>query len=127
MSEKKMGKLAIESFAAYVEQFPPPVQRVLRRCRATIKRAAPNALEVISYRMPAFKLNGRILVYFAAFKGHLGLYPPVRDDSLQRRVARYAGPKGNLRFRYEEPIPYDLIARIVRTRIASKSPQRIRS
>ena len=68
---------------------------------------------MISYRMPAFKLNG-ILVYFAAFKNHIGLFPPVRGDAkLVKAAAPYAGEKGNLRFPLDEPIPYDLIKQIV--------------
>jgi uncharacterized protein YdhG (YjbR/CyaY superfamily) len=68
---------------------------------------------LISYRMPALKLNG-ILVYFAAFKNHIGLFPPVRGDAqLVKAAAPYAGEKGNLRFPLDEPIPYDLIKQIV--------------
>ena len=78
---------------------------------------APDAEEVISYRMPAFKRNG-ILVYFAAFKNHIGLYPPVSgDEKLLKAVAPYAGEKGNLRFPLDRPIPYELIERIVRHRM----------
>jgi uncharacterized protein YdhG (YjbR/CyaY superfamily) len=78
--------------------------------------AAPTAEERISYRMPAFFLGG-IIVYFAAFKKHIGLFPPVRDKSLKPLVARYAGPKGNLQFPLAEPIPLSLISKIVKARI----------
>ncbi len=71
----------------------------------------PQATETISYRMPAFSLEGRMLVYFAAFKKHIGLYPPVRGDA-----KLVAGEKGNLRFPLDRPIPYPLIARIVRSK-----------
>jgi uncharacterized protein YdhG (YjbR/CyaY superfamily) len=84
--------------------------------RATVRKAAPEAEERISYGMPAF-FQGGVLVYFAAFKKHIGLYPPVRDKSLQRLVAQYAGPKGNLQFPLYEPIPHGLITRIVASRI----------
>jgi uncharacterized protein YdhG (YjbR/CyaY superfamily) len=101
----------------YIASFAPDVRAVLQRIRKTIKAAAPDAEETISYRMPAFKLNG-VLVYFAAFKKHIGLYPPVRaDDSLMRAVKPYAGPKGNLQFPLEKPIPYALIRRIVKARV----------
>jgi len=84
--------------------------------RATIAKAAPDATETISYGIPAFKLR-RILIYFAAFKHHIGLYPPVKGDAaLQKAVARYAGEKGNLRFPIDQKIPYALIARIVKSR-----------
>jgi uncharacterized protein YdhG (YjbR/CyaY superfamily) len=101
----------------YIAEFPPQIQAVLERVRSTIREASPDAQETISYRMPAFTLNG-ILVYFAAFKKHIGLYPPVKGDArLEKAIARYAGEKGNLRFPLDQPIPYDLIARIVKLRV----------
>src|SRR5579884_2428375 len=97
----------------YINAAEPRVRPILNQIRQTIRAAAPEATEVISYRMPAFKLQG-ILVYFAAFKNHIGLFPPVPDDpKLQNAAAPYAGEKGNLRFPLDEPIPYDLIKRIV--------------
>jgi uncharacterized protein YdhG (YjbR/CyaY superfamily) len=96
----------------YIESCGQDVQPILLKIRATIHKAVPAATETISYRMPAFK-HGRILLYFAAFKQHIGLYPPVRDNAaLVKAVARYAGPKGNLKFPLDQPIPYALIARI---------------
>ena len=71
---------------------------------------------LVSYRMPAFFLDG-VLVYFAAFKKHIGFFPPVRDEALKPLLARYAGPKGNLQFPLSEPIPHALISRIVKARI----------
>jgi|GEM_PF-611950 uncharacterized protein YdhG (YjbR/CyaY superfamily) len=104
-------------FAEYGAAFPLRVQMILKKIRATVISAAPHAQELISYRMPAFAQDG-ILVYFAAFKGHIGLYPPVSGDArLEKRLAVYAGPKGNLRFPLDQPIPYDLIRRIVLLRV----------
>jgi uncharacterized protein YdhG (YjbR/CyaY superfamily) len=101
----------------YIKACSPAVRPALIKIRATILRAAPNAVETISYRMPAFMLPG-ILVYFAAFKNHVGLYPPVRADAkLKAAAAKYAGPKGNLKFPLDRPIPYALIARIVKARV----------
>jgi uncharacterized protein YdhG (YjbR/CyaY superfamily) len=101
----------------YIATFAPNIQVILQKIRQTVKAAAPDAEEVISYRIPAFKLNG-MLVYFAAFKKHIGLYPPVRgNDSLMRALKPYAGPKGNLQFPFEKPIPYTLIRRIVKARV----------
>jgi uncharacterized protein YdhG (YjbR/CyaY superfamily) len=101
----------------YIAQFAPDVRDVLQKIRATIRLVAPEATEVISYKMPAFKLKG-ILVYFAAWKNHIGLYPPISGDtSLEKAVAKYAGPKGNLQFPLDEPIPYKLIERIVKLRV----------
>jgi uncharacterized protein YdhG (YjbR/CyaY superfamily) len=99
----------------YIAMFPPDIQAILQKIRATIARAVPRAQERISYRMPTFALDGDV-VYFAAFKKHIGLYPPVRDAKLRREVARYAGPKGNLQFPLTERIPYALIGRIAKAR-----------
>ncbi|HZZ79245.1 MAG TPA: DUF1801 domain-containing protein [Gemmataceae bacterium] len=106
---------------AYISQFPDDVQAVLAKVRATIRRAAPEAKEVISYQMPAFKQHG-ILVYFAGWKQHIGLYPPISGDkALVKAVARYAGPKGNLQFPLDEPMPLNLIERIVKLRVKQDS------
>ena len=101
----------------YISQFPADVQAVLQEVRNVIRRAAPEAKETISYRMPAFRQHG-MLVYFAAWVQHIGLYPPVSGDkALEKEVARYAGPKGNLQFPLDEPMPLDLIERIVKLRV----------
>jgi uncharacterized protein YdhG (YjbR/CyaY superfamily) len=109
----------------YIVGFPPQIQGVLRKVRDTIRKAAPDAQEVISYQMPAFKQK-RILVYFAAWKNHIGLYPPISGNaSLQKAVAPYAGPKGNLQFPLDKPIPFGLISRIVKHRVRQeRSSQR---
>jgi len=114
----------------YIAAFPPEVRRILQRVRRVVRSAAPDAREVISYRMPALKQNG-VLVYFAAFKNHIGLYPPVRGDAdIAKAVAPYAGEKGNLRFSFDEPIPYDLIERVTALRLkqdlAKAAPKRAR-
>jgi uncharacterized protein YdhG (YjbR/CyaY superfamily) len=101
----------------YISQFPADVQASLQAVRETIRRAAPGAEETISYQMPAFRQHG-ILVYFAAWEKHLGLYPPISGDkALEKAVARYAGPKGNLQFPLDEPMPCALIERIVKLRV----------
>ena len=102
---------------AYILQFPNDVQEILQKVREIICTAAPKAKEVISYQMPAFRQHG-ILIYFAAWKKHIGLYPPISGDvAIEKAVAKYAGPKGNLQFPLDEPIPYNLIKRIVRLRV----------
>ncbi len=100
----------------YIGAYPKPTQRILDRIRGTIRKAAPQAVETISYRIPAFKLKSKILVYFAAFKDHIGLYPPA-PRAFKKEVASYAGPKGNLKFPIDEPIPLDLVKRIVQYRV----------
>ena len=83
----------------------------------TIRKAAPKADEKISYKMPAFALDGD-LIYFAAFKKHIGVFPPVRGDKkLSKELSRYRGEKGNLKFPLDEPIPYELITRVVKVRL----------
>lgn len=102
---------------AYIAQFSPDVQAILQKIRTIARNAAPEAEEIISYRMPAFRLNG-ILIYFAAFKKHIGMFPPVSGDrAIEKAIAPYAGPKGNLQFPLDQPIPYKLIERIVKLRV----------
>ena len=101
----------------YIAGFSPEVQHLLQAVRAVVRRAAPEAEEVISYQIPAYRQAG-MLVYFAAFKQHLGFYPPVKGDAqLMQDIAPYAGDKGNLRFPYSQPMPFELIERITRLRL----------
>ena len=101
----------------YISKFPDDVQAALQKVRETIRRAAPDAQEVISYQMPAFRQHG-ILVYFAAWAKHIGMYPPISGNkTLEKAIARYAGPKGNLQFPLDEPMPLNLIERIVKLRV----------
>lgn len=103
--------------SAYIAAFPPGIRAVLERIRRSARAAAPSAEELLSYRMPALR-QGRILIYFAAFKAHIGVFPPVSGvPALEKALAPYAGPKGNLRFPLDRPIPYGLIRRIVRHRV----------
>lgn len=111
------GRATPENIDEYIASFSPEVQVILEKIRLTIRQAAPDAQETISYKMPAFALNG-ILVYFAAFKKHIGLYPPVRGDAkVEKAISTYAGAKGNLQFPLDQPIPYGLIERIVKLRV----------
>ena len=112
-----MRTTAPASIDEYIAASPSAVRPILKGIRRTISTAAPGAEELISYRMPAFRLHG-ILVYFAAFKNHIGLYPPVSGDArLEKALEPYAGPKGNLKFPLDRPIPYALIKRIVLLRV----------
>ena len=111
------GRSTPKNIDEYIAGFSPEVQAILKKIRSTIRKAAPKATEKISYQMPAFTLE-RDLIYFAAFKKHIGLYPPVRgDQKLKQDAAPYAGEKGNLKFPLDEPIPYALIGRIVKARV----------
>ena len=111
------GQSAFETIDEYIAAFPPNVQAILEKIRATIRKAAPKAEEKISYNIPAFALDGD-LIYFAAFKKHIGVYPPVQGDAkLDEELSRYRGEKGNLKFPLDEPIPYGLITRVVKFRV----------
>jgi uncharacterized protein YdhG (YjbR/CyaY superfamily) len=117
MGSMKANEATAGSIDEYIAASSPKVRPILERIRKIIRRAAPDAEEVISYRMPAFRGRG-ILLYFAAFKNHIGLFPPVSGDArIEKAIAPYAGPKGNLQFPLDEPIPYDLIERIVKLRV----------
>jgi uncharacterized protein YdhG (YjbR/CyaY superfamily) len=101
----------------YISQFPADVQAIPEKVRETIRHAAPEAKETISYMMPAFKQHG-MLVYFAAWNKHIGLYPPISGaKALEKAIARYQRPKGNLQFPLDQPIPYDLIERAAKLRV----------
>jgi len=113
----KASHETLKTIDEYIATCSPEVRPILEKIRATVKKAAPDATEKICYRMPTFTMEGN-LVHFAAFKSHIGFYPPVRGDAaLMKDIARYAGPKGNLRFPLDEQIPYGLITRIVKARV----------
>jgi uncharacterized protein YdhG (YjbR/CyaY superfamily) len=106
-----------ETIDEYIAMFPRDVQAILEELRQTIRDSAPDAEEVISYQMPAFRLNG-ILVFFAAFKSHIGFYPTSSGVSAFRKeLYSYEVSKGTIRFPIDEPLPFDLIKKIVRYRV----------
>lgn len=100
----------------YIASAPREVRPVLESVRATIRAAAPLAEERISYGIPAF-FQGKVIVYFGAFKRHIGLYPPIHAPTLKTALAQYAGPKGNLQFPLSAPMPLELITEIVKFRL----------
>lgn len=101
----------------YIANFPQDVQRILQQIRATIHQVAPHIQEKISYQIPAFALHGN-LIYFAAFKNHISIYPAPRSaEAFQNKLAAYKGGKGTIQFPLNEPIPFDLIREIVQFRI----------
>ena len=101
----------------YIKAFPEDVQGILQKIRLTIRKAAPKAVESISYQMPTFKLNGKGLVYFAAFKNHIGFYPiPSGVKAFEKELSPYKQGKGSVQFPIDKPIPYELVRRIVRFR-----------
>jgi uncharacterized protein YdhG (YjbR/CyaY superfamily) len=112
---------AITSIDAYIAGFPPDIQERLATIRATIRAAAPDAVERIAYQMPTFALHGN-LVHFAAFKNHIGFYPaPSGIEAFAEDLSRYGSSKGAVRLPLDEPLPLDLIRRIVEFRVAENS------
>lgn len=104
-----------ENIDEYIAGFPDDVQKLLKQIRKTIKKAAPDAEESISYAIPTFKLNNRPLVYFAAFKNHVGLYAtPNGHEAFQNELSGYKQGKGSVQFPLDKPMPLDLINKIVK-------------
>lgn len=97
----------------YISHAPEQAQVPLRKIRAMVRAQCPGAVEVISYRMPAFKVD-RVFIYFAAFKKHVGIYPPVQaPKSLVSALKPYRGPKGNLQFPYDADMPFELMSHVI--------------
>ncbi|TLZ83956.1 MAG: hypothetical protein E6K05_03060 [Methanobacteriota archaeon] len=112
-----MDKTNFRSVDEYIKTFPKEVQSILEKMRQTVKKAAPGVVEAISYQMPTFKLNGKALVYFAAFKSHIGFYPiPSGVEAFKKELSPYKKGKGSVQFPMDQPMPYDLVKRIVRFR-----------
>ena len=112
-----MDKTQLNDIDQYIAGFSSEIQAILQEIRATIKKAAPEAQEAISYQMPTFKLNGN-LIHFAAFKNHIGVYPaPTGIEQFRKELSAYKGGKGSVQFPFSQPIPYDLISKIVKYRV----------
>lgn len=106
-----------ENIDEYIGGFPSDIQKILEKIRMTIQKAAPDAKEKISYMMPAFEQNG-IVVYFAAFKNHIGLYAlPSGHEAFKEELSKYKSGKGSVQFPLKEKIPYALITKIVKFRV----------
>jgi len=113
----KTKKTTPQTIDEYIADFPEDIQQVLQKIRVTIRRAAPDAEEVISYKMPTFNLNGHYLVYFAAYKKHIGMYPvPSGDAKFNEKISAYQKGKGTLQFPLDQPIPFKLITELVKFR-----------
>ena len=109
----KADETVPQTIDEYSAGFPEQVQKILQKVRMTIKKAAPEAQETIKYRMPTFTLHGN-LVHFAGFKNHIGFYPvPTGIEAFKKELAVYKQGKGSIQFPLNQPIPYDLISKIV--------------
>ena len=107
-----------KSIDEYIKTFPKNIQFILNKIRFTIHLCASGIEETISYQMPSFKLNGKYLVYFGAYKNHIGFYPvPTGVAAFKKELSKYKTGKGSVRFPLDQPIPYDLIKKIVLFRI----------
>jgi uncharacterized protein YdhG (YjbR/CyaY superfamily) len=108
----------MDQVEVYIKTFPENVQQLLKQIRATIKENAPGAIESIAYGMPAYKMNGKPLVYFAGFKQHIGFYAtPSGHTEFEKELSAYRQGKGSVQFPLDKPIPFDLIGRIVAFRM----------
>jgi uncharacterized protein YdhG (YjbR/CyaY superfamily) len=113
-----MAKANYKTIDEYIASFPEDTQKILEEIRATIKAVAPEAEEKISYQMPTFFLKGN-LIHFAAFKKHIGIYPtPSGTQAFKDEISIYQGAKGSIRLPIDEPMPLELIGRIVKFRVA---------
>ncbi len=106
-----------KDFDEYIASYPEDIQEILERLREAIKKAAPGAEEVISYGMPSYRQNGR-LIYFAAHKSHIGLYPMATGiAAFRNRLSAYKWSKGTVQFPFDKPLPLGLITKIVKFRV----------
>ena len=114
-----MESIKAKNIDEYIAAFPGDVQNKLQQIRATIRKAAPDAEEAISYGIPTFKLKGN-LVHFAAFKNHIGFYPAPRAiEVFKKELSAYKGGKGTVQFPIDKSLPLSLISRIVKFRVKS--------
>ena len=113
----RTNQTAPKDIDGYIATFPNDVQEILEKIRITIRKAAPDTEETISYQIPSFTLKGQYLIYFAAYKKHIGLYPAPRGiEKFKKELSLYGSGKGTLKFPLDKPIPFNLISRIVKFR-----------
>ena len=114
----KNNKAGFASVDEYIGTFPKDVQKILEEIRRTIKAAAPEAQEKISYQIAAFELNGKNLIHFAGWKKHISMYPiPSGSDAFNKEILKYAAGKGTLQFPLDKPLPLKLITEIIKLRV----------
>ena len=108
----------MDTVTQYIQTFPEEVQAILNKFRSIIKLQTPDAVESIAYAMPAYKTNGKPLVYFAGFKNHIGFYAtPTGHSQFAEALSAYKQGKGSVQFPLSKPIPFDLIEKIVEFRV----------
>ena len=110
--------MPIKTIDEVISQYPFEVQAILQKIRAAIQKSAPGAEEAMAYGIPTFRLNGKNLVHFSAFKAHIGFYPtPSGIEKFKKELSVYEGAKGSVKFPLTKPIPYALIGKIVQYRV----------
>ena len=121
-----MPTASITSVAEYLSRQPPAARATLKKVRAAIRKALPKAEETISYKIPAYRIGGKAVIYFAAWKQHYSIYPATRTlvAALKDDLAPYAVAKGTIRFSYDQTVPVALIGRIAKIRAAEASRSR---
>jgi uncharacterized protein YdhG (YjbR/CyaY superfamily) len=120
MTDKKL----FTTIDDYISTFPADIQTILEKVRQSIQKAAPDAIETISYGIPTFNLNGKHVVFFASWKHHISLYPlPAGDEAFQQEIAHYKRAKGTIQFPLDKPLPYDVVEKIV-TLLIKESPEK---
>ncbi|KKR05807.1 MAG: hypothetical protein UT34_C0002G0314 [candidate division WS6 bacterium GW2011_GWF2_39_15] len=113
-----MQKIEASIVDEYIKNFPEDIQIRMRKLRKLIKDTIPGAVESISYKMPAYKINGKTLIYFAGYKNHIGFYPfPSGIEAFKKETSEYKTSKGAIQFPNNKPIPHDLVKRIVEFRV----------
>lgn len=118
MSLMNSDRNSLKTVDDYIAIYPTDVQTILNKIRDAIKQAAPDAMESIAYGMPSYKLDGRPLVYFAAFKNHIGFYAtPEAHEEFSSKLSKYKQGKGSVQFPLDQPIPYELIFDITKFKI----------
>ena len=115
--QMKTNQTAPTDITEYIASFPNDIQEKLEKIRMTIRKTAPDAEETISYHIPTFTLKGKYLVYFAAYKKHIALYPAPRgNEAFKKELSAYKGGKGTVQFPLDKPMPLSLITKIVKFR-----------
>lgn len=110
--------MSYKNIDEYIQTFPQTTQNILQKIRELIQKTAPQSNEVISYQMPTFKLNDKVLVHFAGYEHHIGLYAtPTGHAQFAKELSKYKQGKGSVQFPLDQEIPYDLIEKIVRYRV----------
>lgn len=120
------GKISMSTnpIDEFISNYSPETQTILQKIRATIQKSAPGAEEAMSYGIPTFKLNGKNLVHFSAFKEHIGFYPtPSGIEKFKKELSTYEWAKGSVKFPLNKPIPYTLITKITQFRVKEVSAQ----